>query len=1346
MTRLFWSTVDARRRTFYTCRILAAADDPPGKSRPEIPEDKVRSKMISGDAAESVSPGTCVSDADVVPVTETLPAVGSISDDFRSGKGENCSSGCTSVNKVLYESSAVAFKSLSCRDQSSANDNVTAKVEVRQEPADSAADADHVGVKKDEVLSGRFLLNRSSLDMGDTGSCKRCCKCDMDGKYTCLCFANSDSEGTFAECQKSLDTDDGNTCRSLGCRQHSCETDPGKCDASCRAKFPQFGSVQHQITEATALGNSDDGDKETSDIRPPREPGSETDWTVGKSDESRRLRHDTFGCIQHCPFTEARSLGDGATSDVADILHSNIADTRLQSDFDRSPPPLSCVPPLKLISQLDGSVPDSESDDSDGEAGIQLASDDVFCRRQLAGPFKCAKCRRVYRTAESCALHSTVCTFELSSSSGSSDWDGDEGLCVSDPEMDSCCSDDDDDGVISDYLTSSRNTSLANCSSLGCGTEAPTEDCDVNANCKTLYSSYAEVGHFGRETSEDCAFESQVTLEPSSCGAESMPCRVANVSDLEDAYIRLDAARTTSARSDFEIRVDKQVGGVFVDAGVQMPSNSPVRSVSFAEDRCRAYSSGVDVSVQVDRVGDVPSRTMDAAGQETASRPGARENSGCHADWRPFKSQITCDSSFCGTESLPHESDSKGDGGELDGREGMEHTAVDQSIPDPESGHCEPNAAEAAAQELLVNPVSGTVFTAGTGISLCPEQMSQPKLSTSREPEIFTGRRIDQWYCSTASSSSPSTHFRHSRNVSVEALSGSANSCCSPRQFAPSLSVFVSTLQSELKPQDVLTASASMVWPSATVVPTMVRDTSSGSAVADTGRPYPQPISWLAYRMLSTASAASSGGVQRAATAAWLRPLNVAQPVCAVRFDPLRTPSLVHPLQLVPQVLRPVLFVPMALLAPQFTLMKAVNLRQPAATSASASQPLFDSSLDPVPPESQAAPTYRCPFPPPRCVNSIDVNTAARQTAPISEISASIRPPLVNISALLGPGSLAAPCSATVSQYSSLLSRSVAVLPPSNPAGPSLQWPTFSRSLSPLVTSSSYPLSTTFTSSAILTPSPKRVLSSNAVSLSWPSPANLTAAGINKNQAVVSAGTRVQSMMTESSMGVARGQSISTPEMRKLCNPLRPPNVGPSHCGNRISSHTTAVAFSAVADTSVRYPPWCGACGSALPSSYVATSADSRSIAPAPAGGLPLVGSHAASPRLGIHPSSTTVSAPSLASVSSLLSLYSALCRTETHAATLAAPRSTQLCAAREVLVRTSSPTRSGMGGDVMRSVSSQVDGPSAQLTAAADTLPDQADLHEVTSPDVVSEKKSLAGSYLLRFTFKVFFCFFLHL
>lgn len=619
---------------------------------------------------------------------------------------------------------------------------------------------------------------------------------------------------------------------------------------------------------------------------------------------------------QHRSFTSAFFVDNKTDTSRDAAAERNISVAGLRSDFSAHSE-LKYVP-LKLVSQLDGAVPDSESEASDVEADIPVSCRDMLLKSSVASlyrsyttkhgvahsPFRCVKCKRVYRTEESCTLHAAVCTFEVSSSSESdkSDNDGDGALDASDQDTDSCCS---DDGVISEYLNSSRNSeNTANCSSLGCQTEkilVAMEDCDMNANCKLLcYSDMKKTDHLRLESdSQTVGVKNSVKEQDCDFLGESFTEMLHHSQNVSDA-----AVLTCSASCVFE--------------STETLTSSACHSV-------------VDFSVQVEEtVGNkVPSGAKGFSdGQLTKSSSRERENLACCSrvsdllDLRAscqlpvygfdqcigasmLKSHMYCDSAdrakdvtVTSVEAMPY-------------------------LSDRVSDYVKSNTADDS-------PLTGlprAEFTAVSDIELAGKYMSPlvDSSKTSTEATVSSGYdTVEQCgsFVGKCVGTNASLGTLSSGTVDVPGCVTSSSSAC------------VSSQQHSVKLQDILTSSATMVWPSATVHPSIMSKHSASLVTTPTATGTRQlEAPWASLNMLTTPRVVVPAALPNAVAAACIRPVNIAQPVYAIGHGMIPASAASQPLQ---QCLRPVLVAPMAWLAPQLALMNVLRLPlipRPADTS-----------------------------------------------------------------------------------------------------------------------------------------------------------------------------------------------------------------------------------------------------------------------------------------------------------------------------------------------------------------------------------------------------------------------------
>ena len=812
MTRVYWSAVDARRRTVYRCRILPADDSSASKSCCEIKSNKNRAEL----STDGVNRTPALSDTAAVAVNATsVTAARRIttpfsvsSDDFIRGRMDRFSS--DKSDEVAGDSSTVKY----CDEVSSAKAvNTTLSTSSKPYP---------------QAVSDSY-----------TTSC---------GAKNTVDFSDSSTQGT-----SSWGTGGVNT--HTGCYKSTC--DHGDC------------------ADAEAATNS-----------------------------SRRLFQPSVPaqeCIQRRSFagTAAFIVGDESDTSRDAAAETNVCTAGLRSDFDTHAQ-LKCVP-LKLISQLDGAVPDSESEVSDEEADIPVSCGDVLSRSLVAplsrsfakhqgvirGPLKCVKCKRVYRTEESFSLHSAVCTFEVSSSSESdrSECDGDWALNPSDQDTESCCSDDADDGVISEYLNSSRNSeNMANCSSLGCQTEnilVASEDCDVNANCKVLYQSNAKTGHFtlGTDSVTDgvenvvsdqvCDLCSESCTTKNTLGAAVVTCSASCV--VEEKEIPSDSAcRSVLDRA---VQVDGAVGNKQHGEAEEMSDGQLPESISLKHENLACCSQADD---SLDSQASCP---LSVSGHDSVQFTGAST----------LRSQLCC---------------------------GSANSRKDVPVASVDSDHVDPKAYKRnIANNKTLMGLSRAEFNAVHGIKLAGQQMSRP-IDSSKTSD----GKVEQFGSCVGTGACLRTF---SSNADV------------PCRVTCSSSASVSSQQSAVKLQDILTPSASMVWPSATVCPSVVNNRSISSVTDHSGmctRLLEAP--WASLGALTTACVVVPSALPNTVAAACVRP----HPVYAVGQGMIQSSRHGQPVQF----LRPLLVTPMAWLAPQLAVMNAVHLRlplthRPAVTSACSS-------------------------------------------------------------------------------------------------------------------------------------------------------------------------------------------------------------------------------------------------------------------------------------------------------------------------------------------------------------------------------------------------------------------------
>ena len=643
--------------------------------------------------------------------------------------------------------------------------------------------------------------------------------------------------------------------------------------------------------------------------------------TSGNMDSSVRLFQPNlpaFECVQRRSFASTNTYSVSDKTDVAgaESAESEIRASGLRSDFDRRAQ-LKCAP-LKLISQLDGPVPDSESDISDEEANVPESCAVVLSRSLAApsrhrfamdhgvsSPFKCMKCRRIYRTEESCALHSTVCMFEVSSSSDSEEPDCDEpeALGPSDEDSDSCCSDDGDDGMISDYLTSSRvSESAANCSSFGCQSGTLTsEDCDVNANCKTLCDSNVDVQHFRPEAGEEPdsvgdKIENKVGWE--ACDVFSESC----ASTLQYVQNTLVTTRNVSCGAETE----------------DIPRDC-------------SRPTAVDVSVQVGET---------VVNHEVRARSGrmltecasvGRESVACsneHAACESVESQTTREPSVFHIESMQScddgvETSCSGTADSPDVRRTLVG-AVSTQIGDIDSNQTA-GLSKSAERSITIDQQMTSLY--GTTVSsgnLAEEQRSSLILSNRSSSETVLSTNYDtvKEFSTPAFRPCSGTGFHSSQSGASGSLATSFP--WNVGHVTSSSSDNVPLQQCAMKLQEMLTSSASMVWPSATVSPSRVNNISSSNGI----RTQLLAAPWVPLGVLTTASVVIPTGLPNAA--AWIQPLNIAQPLYALGQSHARALYAAASGQIqspsFSQFVRPALVTPVTWLAPQLAVMNAVNM------------------------------------------------------------------------------------------------------------------------------------------------------------------------------------------------------------------------------------------------------------------------------------------------------------------------------------------------------------------------------------------------------------------------------------
>ena len=805
MTRVYWSTVDARRRTVYTCRILAAQDSTASRSNGQIQRGRKCPEETTDELQECTYRASTVSDTVTGPTS--VNAASDFIGPFADGKTCHFNSN-KSEDKVACDSSVMQHWS-----------------------------------NGDELTTTCQPGEQSTTGNDAAESC------------------------SAASTQAMLSLDTSPRCRQLSSSQST-------------------QLHKHSSDNLTA----------------------DTTRTAGSSSVPLIQDHlPTYDSIQHRSFADSSTFAVSDKGDVADVAESNVCVGGLRSDFDRR----NCAP-LKLISQLDGPVPESESEASDDEANVPdscvvLLSRSLaphFCRPfttagRVSSPFKCVKCRRVYRTEESCALHSAVCMFEVSSSSDSEepDCDGGETVEPSDAETDSCCSDEGDDGVISHYLTSSRISGRAvNCSSLGCQTEddlVSSEECDVNANCKMLCDSNTETEQCGHETADE---------------SDSATNRTEN-------QVGCQTSQTVMTHSTANV------------AGTDKMSSSS------------ASRTAVNVSIQIDKTvgSDLRSDMVASVGQLTASDCLWRENLACTSKDKACGSAESLTTSVSSVKSVA--CCVQADYDAAYSWKGVRYTST-QAFLQPSHVQVASNHSESKATErnVVINQqmtgVSVAVCNAVSNITLAGQQKSSLAVSSKTSDVAVVSAQCNTVEdCSrTAFKSCSSQCLSGVQNAASASLSASANGSF-PRKvgdITSSLSVCVLSHQYAVKPQDVLTTSASMVWPHATVTPSIVNNSLS---VASSNGICTQLLAapWVPLGVLTTASVVIPAAVPNAA---WIRPLNVAQPLYALR--PSQSRSFGQPVQLIQQFVHPAaLIAPVTWLDPEFAVMNAVRPLTlcPAATS-----------------------------------------------------------------------------------------------------------------------------------------------------------------------------------------------------------------------------------------------------------------------------------------------------------------------------------------------------------------------------------------------------------------------------
>jgi len=801
MTRVYWSAVDARRRTVYRCRILPADDSTASKNPREIKSEKMCTELFTdGVTSTSTLPDTATVETSVTAADRFRTPFSIFSDDFSCRKVDQ---------RRSNKSDEVACDSLTtqCRNELSSSRTINATASTEGKPYRQAANDNYIDSCRSDSTCGDFSTRvASSRGMNCCTGCRK-------------------STGDHIDC-----------------------------------------------TAASAMTNRS------------------------------RLLFQPGVPAQHRSFADAADKTDTGCSAAAE---RNIYAAGLQSEFDAHTQ-LKCVP-LKLISQLDGAVPDSESEASDEEADTPASCYDILsrslvtpdCHRFAAdqgvtrSPFKCVKCKRVYRTEESCALHSAVCTFEVSSSSESekSDSNGDWVLDRSDQDTESCYSDADDDGVISEYLNSSRNSeNAANCSFLGCQREnilVATEDCDVNANCKMLYNSKVKTDH----------------LKLGTAGSDSIISAVENL-------VRVPCTEILQR--------------------FQNPLNGAVKCSATCDVENRVCCSALDLTVQVQgSVGNELSVGAEKLSYRQLPEFSSldQENLSCYSQADDLiDSHASCRLSVCEREAVQSSdasiSCSQLSCSSVNSRKDVPVTSAEGAYPSdfhlyPDHSKSKAGEGNVAGNKQLMG-LSVAEFNAVSSVRLAGEEMSSV-IDSSKASVISTSYDTVEQFSSCVASS-----FHAGKNAS---LSGTADVTFSSSACMSSL-------------QDILTSSATMVWPSATVYPSVVNNHSISSVTSPSGV-YTQLLE--AHRasrgMMTTASNVPSALPPNAVAAACIRPVNIAHPVYAVGHVPVPTSSPGQPVRAVQQFLHPVLVTPVALLAPQLAVMNAVRLCLPVSQHPTVTSP-----------------------------------------------------------------------------------------------------------------------------------------------------------------------------------------------------------------------------------------------------------------------------------------------------------------------------------------------------------------------------------------------------------------------
>ena len=802
MTRVYWSAVDARLRTVYRCRILAADDSAASKN---LHAFKIN-KNCEEPSTNGVNSVTSSASSATVAVTAVRSLFSILAcDEFGGRKMDQCRS--IKSDEVADDSSTTP-----CRSELSSAKAVNTPSSTEGKPYRQTASGDYSTSRgTDNTVASDDFSAHDALSRGTDG-----------GIGTCT--GHCKSTGDHSSCADAVETINSN--RRL-----------------FQSSVPAF------------------------------------DNAADKTDTNRNA-----------------------------VTERNICTAGLRSDFDTHTQ-LKCMP-LKLIGQLDGAVPDSESDASDEDADIPVSCYDVLSRSlvtptyhpfavdhsMVCSPFKCVKCKRVYRTKESCALHSAVCTFEVSSSSESdkSECDGDWALDASDQDTESCYSDDADDGVISEYLNSSRNSeNAANCSSLGCQTEnilMATEDCDVNANCKMLCNSNAKSDHSRLRTAGSGFISGGIENIVTDPCTKILHC---SPNTIDEAVVMCNASCVVENK---DVSSDSVFHSV-MDFAVQVTGTVGNEPPSIAETLSNRQLP--ELSSLEHELLSCCSRARDLIDSETSRRLSVH---GCESAQRSSADVLS--SQLCANSRVDVP---------LTSHKALLH-ASDYCF---DSDHNDSKAAEkntASTRELM--GLSRAEFNAVSSIGLAGERMS-PLVDSNK---TCSGAVVSIGYDSVEQlSSCVGTCFHASSSSNVDV----------PCHVTRSSSASASAQRCAMKLQDVLTSSATMVWPSATVYLSAVNN-HSVSSVTRTSGIYTQllePRGTLP-AALTTASIVVPSALPNAVAAACIQPVNIARPVYAIGHVPVPSSSPGHPVRAMQQFLRPVLVAPMAWLTPQLAVMNAVRLRQ----------------------------------------------------------------------------------------------------------------------------------------------------------------------------------------------------------------------------------------------------------------------------------------------------------------------------------------------------------------------------------------------------------------------------------